>query len=219
MNIADIRKEFVRKFCANEFTPDKSGENTVEIIGASFIADEDFIFSKPNKEYIEAEIAWYDSGSLNVEDLFEIYGKEVAIWKAVSDEFGYINSNYGWCIDSGDNCCQFDNCLETLQKDIGSRRACMIYTRPSMQVDYNLAGRSDFMCTHAVNYLVRDGKLDAIVQMRSNDAVFGFLNDLAWQKEVQAQLAANLEDVTPGDIHWQVSSLHVYERHFRYIKE
>ena len=60
--------------------------------------------------------------------------------------------------------------------------------------------------------------------MRSNDAVFGYNNDLAWQTYVRDKLIDDLEIDTyirynPGPIYWNVGSLHVYERHFKFIKE
>ena len=83
-------------------------------------------------------------------------------------------------------------------------------------MDYNLNGMSDFMCTNAVQYLYRNGKLNAVVQMRSNDVVFGYKNDYAWQKFVLDKLAADLE-TDPGKIIWNAGSLHVYERHFKLV--
>jgi thymidylate synthase len=82
-----------------------------------------------------------------------------------------------------------------------------------MWLDYSKNGRSDFMCTNAVQYLIRDGKIHAIVQMRSNDAIFGFRNDLAWQKHILEGLCRDL-NIPVGNIHWQVGSLHVYARHY-----
>lgn len=89
----------------------------------------------------------------------------------------------------------------------------MIYNRPTMWRDYNAWGRSDFMCTNAVQYLIRNGQLDAVVQMRSNDLIFGYKGDRFWQKYVLERLAADL-GVPAGRIIWQVGSAHVYERHF-----
>jgi thymidylate synthase len=74
------------------------------------------------------------------------------------------------------------------------------------------------MCTNAVQYLYRDGKLNALVYMRSNDAVFGYKNDYAWQKYVLDQLCDAL-NISAGTIYWNVASLHVYERHFDLIKD
>jgi thymidylate synthase len=80
---------------------------------------------------------------------------------------------------------------------------------------------SDFMCTNAVQYLIRDGKLHALVYMRSNDAVFGYKNDYAWQKYVLQQLLNDLNNnwmnLEEGNIYWNVASMHVYERHFHLI--
>jgi thymidylate synthase len=112
---------------------------------------------------------------------------------------------------------QFESCVAELKKNPFSRRAIMIYTRPSMQYDYNKNGMSDFMCTNAVQYLIREDKIHAVVQMRSNDVVYGYKNDFAWQEYVLNELADRL-DIERGDIHWNVGSLHVYERHFDLVK-
>jgi thymidylate synthase len=182
----------------------------LEIRSASFVADEPAIFGKVNEDYVARELAWYESMSLNVND---IPGGPPAIWKQVADKEGYINSNYGWCIWSPMNGNQYDNVVAELKKNPDSRRAVMIYTRPSMWNKYNINGMSDFMCTNAVQYLNRYGKLFAVVQMRSNDVVFGYKNDYAWQSHVLDKLCAEL-GLMRGDIYWNAGSLHVYERHF-----
>lgn len=211
-----------------------AGSTTIEIINASFIADEDSIFGEVNWDYVQREEEWYNSMSLNVND---IPGGAPAIWKAVADKTtGEINSNYGWCIYSPDNVSpvieehrtpdgwmnQYKFALAELRQNPESRRAMMIYTRPSMWLDYNKGGRSDFMCTNAVQYVIRDGALHAIVQMRSNDAVFGYKNDRAWQQHVLEKLTSELnesrmEPLAVGNLYWNVGSLHVYERHYHLV--
>jgi thymidylate synthase len=187
----------------------------VEIQSASFIADEPFIFGAVNHDYVERELQWYKSMSLNVND---IPGGPPAIWKQVADSTGVINSNYGWCIFSSENQFQYNEVVRELKNNPESRRAVMIYTRPEMWTDYNFDGRSDFMCTNAVQYMIRANRLDVVVQMRSNDVVFGYRNDFAWQKHVQDMLADEL-GVKSGVIHWNVGSLHVYERHFEMVSK
>lgn len=237
----DIREEFKKLLSDKKFTSvnressmtDLVGGTTIEIINASFIADEDSIFGKVNQEYIQREEQWYNSQSLNVND---IPGGAPAIWKAVADKDGYINSNYGWCVYSYENTypmydkhylvtssqeditnsSQYTFALKELQKNPESRRAIMIYTRPSMWREYNLGGRSDFMCTNTVQYVIRNGALNAIVQMRSNDAVFGYKNDRAWQQHVLEKLANDL-NVAVGNLYWNVGSLHVYARHYNLV--
>lgn len=213
-NINMIREEF-KWLLANEFyVEDKSGVKLLEIVNASFIADEPSIFGKPNHSYIEREIEWYKSMSLNVND---IPGETPVVWKQVATPDGRINSNYGWCIWSRENGEQYNNVLHELRQKPTSRRATMIYTRPSMWVDYSRDGMSDFMCTNVVQYVIRDQALHAIVQMRSNDVFYGYRNDYAWNEYVLKMLSYDL-DVSPGIIYWNVGSLHVYERNFNLVK-
>jgi thymidylate synthase len=140
------------------------------------------------------------------------------IWQEISDKDGMIHSNYGYLIFSAENKHQYKRCREHLSLNPNTRRAVMIYTRPTMHTEYNLNGMSDFICTNAVQYLIRDNTLHAIVQMRSNDVVFGYRNDSAWQEYVLNKLANDL-GIPPGGITWQVGSLHVYERHFKHIED
>lgn len=208
--VIDVRDEFKRKLEAKEFVIDKTGVEMIEIIDANFVADENAIFGTPNEDYIAREIEWYESQSLNVND---IPGDTPAIWKQVATPDGFINSNYGWCIYSDANASQYKNAVEELRKNPFSRRASMIYTRPSMWYDYNKNGMSDFMCTHAVDMSVRDGALNYIVRMRSNDAWAGYRNDRAWHSHIHRQIADEL-DINVGSIYWSASSLHVYAKDF-----
>lgn len=213
-NVNMIREEF-KWLLANEFyVEDKSGVKLLEIVNASFVADEPSIFGKPNDSYIEREIEWYKSMSLNVND---IPGETPTVWKQVATPDGRINSNYGWCVWSRENGEQYNNVLRELKQKPTSRRATMIYTRPSMWVDYSRDGMSDFMCTNAVQYVIRDQSVHAIVQMRSNDVFYGYRNDYAWNEYVLKILSHDL-DVSPGIIYWNVGSLHVYERNFNLVK-
>lgn len=214
-NISDIRNAIALKYKLGDFVTDKSGVKTIEILGESFIADEEAIYGEVSKDYIRRELNWYLSQSLNVYDIEKPVPK---IWTQVCDKQGFINSNYGWAIFSEANGHQFDKCVSHINVDNNTRRASMIYTRPTMHKDYAKGGMSDFMCTHAVNYYVRDGLINAVVQMRSNDIVMGYKNDYAWQKYVLDMLAEKT-NLKPGNIIWNAGSLHIYERHFNLIEE
>mgnify|MGYP001329978537 FL=1 len=219
--VKDINSLFQAKLLNEMFVVDKTGVKTIEILNAAFEADEDFIVRPPNTEYITRELEWYESQSLDVND---IPGNTPAIWKAVSDKNDKINSNYGYLVHSEENYSQYLSVLAELSDNPESRRANMIYTRPSIQMDAFSNGMSDFICTNNVQYFIRDGKLITSVYMRSNDAVFGYNNDFAWQKHVRDSLIDDLETDTykrylPGPIYWNVGSLHVYERHFKFVEE
>lgn len=213
-NTSDARDALIDKYVREDFVIDKSGCKMVEVIGQSFVADETTIFGTLNFDYAHRELEWYLGMSLNIND---IPGEIPKIWKRVATPEGWINSNYGWCVFSAENFHQYNHAVNELRSNPYSRRASVIYTRPSMHEDYNRDGMSDFICTHAVDYHIRNGALYATVHMRSNDAVFGYKNDRFWQKFILEAMAANL-NVKAGDIYWCASSLHVYERHFHLIE-
>lgn len=212
---ADIRADIIEKYKNNDFVVDKTGVKLVELIGESFLVDDDWIIRKPNLDYVERELEWYRSMSLYVAD---IPGKTPKIWNDVADVNGKINSNYGWCIYSEENGSQYNHVLAELKKNPFSRRATMIYNRPSMHTDYCIDGMGDFICTYSNQFFIRNDKLISQYIIRSNDAIFGFCNDVHWSMFVHQQLADDLS-IEKGDLIWSASSLHVYERHFPLIEE
>ena len=218
-SVKDIRETFKNLYRNNEFIIDKSGAKTLEIIGDSYLADEDVIFGTLNTDYANRELEWYLSESLNVND---IPGGAPTIWKQVSSKDGLINSNYGWCIFSSDNNYQYQNVFSELKRHKDSRRALMIYTRPEMWKDYNKDGMSDFMCTSTVHVLIRNDTLIYIVNQRSCDAVYGYKNDMFWHRYVYNKLFDDLSKyyhLQKSPIIHQVGSLHVYERHFKFLED
>ena len=217
MNIADIRKHFIQELINENYTIDRNGSKTIELLGASFIANEEAIFGTPNRDYIETELEWYESESTNVNDIYDDYREAPAAWLMTANAHGEINSNYGHLIYGEKYYNQYDQVVEELTQNPDSRRASMIYTRPSIWIEYNENGKNDFICTNSVTYYIRDNALHCVVQMRSNDVIFGYRNDYAWQDYVLRHLANDLS-IDVGDIHWQVQNLHVYERHFGIVK-
>lgn len=213
MLVHNIRETFKRLLEEEKFVTDKTGTRVIEIVNASFIADEETIFGNINHDYVEREIEWYLSQSLNVND---IPGDTPKIWQQVATDDGRINSNYGWCVFSEENGNQYGNVLTELRRSPDSRRAIMIYTRPSMWTDYNKDGMSDFCCTNNVQYLIRNNSVHAVVNMRSNDSWAGYRNDFQWQKYVLGKLVIDLcnpaYDI--GNIYWNAGSLHVYSSQF-----
>lgn len=213
MNTNDVKTWFQAAYQRGE---ERNG--TIEYRGISFEADKPYILREPNQEYIDAEIRWYMSGNLDVDTLAQYYGKRVKIWDNVACEHGLINSNYGFLFLSMENYTQFNNVVDKLKRDKFSRQAVAIYNRPSMHNDSVYLGRADFVCTNAVQYFIVNDKLETVVQMRSNDAVFGYNNDYAWQRLTQEMVCAELDGIVPGKITWQVGSMHVYERHYNLLE-
>lgn len=224
--IEDIRNEFVELYLNDEYIVNKNitGSKTIEIINANFeIKPEDTAIFGSLNEYSHRELAWYLSESLSIKD---IPGECPKIWKqcASKDEEELINSNYGYLVFNEANCRQYKHALMELVNDPSSRRACHIYTRPSIWYEYNENGKADFICTFATQQFIRNNSLIYCVLMRSNDGVSGFKNDLFWARYVAKRMIEDLNLINPEFklnpepiIYWNANSLHIYERSFPLI--
>lgn len=215
----NVRQMFGELYKNEVFVIDKTRVKTLEIINAQFVANEHAIFGKINEDYLQKEIKWYES---QIQNIGAMEPPVPALWKSSAGKNGETNSNYGWAVFSPQNFNQFKCVAAELAKNPFSRRAIMIYTRPSMQADFCEDGKNDFMCTNNVQYLIRHGRLETIVSMRSNDAVFGYKCDRHWQILVRDRLYAELKKTYPdlkrGSIVWNAGSLHLYERHFYLVE-
>ena len=211
----EIKHEFINL----KYIDCKSEDGNYEILNASFVADEQTIFGKLDSNYIKRELEWYMSKSRYIKDM---KGKIPKIWKDIADKNGMINSNYGWCIFSEENYFQFQNAIIELINNKFSCRGSMIYIRPTMHNDAKRNGMNDFMCTYAVQLMIRNNKLHYFVYMRSNDAILGYKNDRFWHDSVLNTCLDQLEKVYPdlqkGNIYWNCASIHIYPRHFNLIK-
>ena len=223
-NAASIRQTFIRMVENAKML--KHDYEMVEMLNCTFEADEPAIFGTPNEDWHARELEWYLSQSLNVEDIPEPIP---TIWKEVAADDGTINSNYGWCIFSGANGDQYENCIRELVARKYSRQGTMIYTRPSMQWEATDQGRYDFICTNTVQLAIRptripgqwDGTYDYlhyIVNMRSSDAVLGYKGDYAWHsyvhKKALDELRGEYPELMMGKLIWNANSFHVYPRHY-----
>ena len=97
-------------------------------------------------------------------------GKLAKIWLDIQDDNGMCESNYG-CYLLGD---QWHWVVSELLNDRDSRRATIVINQPY----HKGKNKKDYPCTQYVHFFIRDNKLHLGVNMRSNDAVFGFCNDV-----------------------------------------
>ncbi|MFM7854125.1 MAG: thymidylate synthase, partial [Flammeovirgaceae bacterium] len=71
----------------------------------------------------------------------------------------------------------------------------------------------DTPCNDVLNFYVKDGKLELTVFARSIDLWFGFCNDFYTFSKLM-QLVTKETGYEIGSMHWFVTNLHVYERHW-----
>lgn len=105
---------------------------------------------------------------------------------------------------------QIDRTRATLLHDSSSRQAVMSLFDPA--TDF-LPSR-DIPCTNWLHFLLRDGRLDLHVAMRSNDIWWGLSGINAFEWSVLLEMMAHWLDAEVGQLHYFASSLHLYERHF-----
>jgi thymidylate synthase len=212
-NVNDIRQHFLG---LADVVPEN---DMLEIINASFIADEPSIFGTVNEEYCAKELVWYLSKSCNVNDIAEPVPQ---IWKTIANEKGEIFSNYGYLIFDNKNGNQYNQAINKLKFQHDTRQATMIYNRPSIHQEVKTSGIADFICTNTVQLFIRNNELIYIVNMRSNDVIYGYKNDKFWHDYIHNLALQDLREVYPnlkkGLMYWNANTLHIYPRHRHLVK-
>ena len=175
-----------------------------------YIRFTNFKARKLNLTYIKREFLWYLKGDKYDTSITE----HAALWKGLINKDGSINSNYGQYINK-----QFDHVISLLISDKDSRRASIMI----LTAEHLLSETFDLPCTYALNFRIRNNKLNMTVHMRSQDAIFGMGNDVPTFSFIQEMIYVTLRDTYPdlvmGNYYHFVDSLHVYEKHFQMIKE
>jgi thymidylate synthase len=155
------------------------------------------------QEYAEAEWQWYLSGDNNIEKLGELYGKIPEIWKRMADKEGFVNSNYGWQWQRGN---QLDEVIDLLKTNPRTRQAAIsIYDRKEGYMYDN-----DTPCTYAIQFTIQAQHLNMCVTMRSNDLWYGFCNDQYCFSKLQTKVADELGLLVGNYFHF-AHNLHLYD--------
>lgn len=219
-----VYKELYNDLQNENFVIDKSGVKLVEKISQRITFDPldlyiDFESRQSPRSYVKKEHKWYMSHELKIDQV-----KDIEIWNKVSDSTNQINSNYGYLVFSKGNFNQFEHAYQTLKKHKDSRQALIIYTRPSIHLEWNDLDSSDFICTLYHQFFIRNNKLICVTNQRSVDAVFGIFNDIPWFHFVYNRMLSRLQEtISPGlksgDHIYIANSFHVYERHFNLLEK
>lgn len=155
--------------------------------------------------YMMAELIWYFNGREDV----KFIGSFASLWNNISDDGLTSNSAYGACIKTRYGFDQVEKIIKLLKKDPESRRAVINLNVPNEFV----IETKDELCTIALQFLLRDGKLNCTGMMRSNDIWFGFPYDVIFFTELQKYIAARLKVKTGTYTHF-VTSMHLYDRDY-----
>lgn len=156
---------------------------------------------KDIKKYIFGELMWYLSGSNKVADI-ERYSK---MWRKLSDDGITNNSAYGYYIfnKQPNGISQWDWVKSKLREDAFTRQA-IIHIKPIQTYD-----SKDYVCTLTLSFYIREGKLNLIVNMRSNDLMFGTTYDVFMFTFLQELMAVEL-GIDVGTYSHFTNNLHYY---------
>lgn len=166
---------------------------------------------KGNYTFQIAEACWMLRGSNDLEEIAHYNN----VWRHFEDEDepGILNGAYGERLRHWNGeIDQFVEVYEKLKKDPFSRQATMTIWDPERDNDIHENGNysKDIPCTNYFNFQIRDGKLNMLTVMRSNDLHKGTLYDIPNFIIFQHILAGWL-DVEVGKYTHVAASLHIYE--------
>ena len=142
--------------------------------------------------------------------IIEYYSK---MYPNFSDDKVTVNGAYGDRIFGG-KFSQWEQVKNILSTDPDSRQAVISIYQPR---DLFISS-SDIPCTCVLQYFIRNGKLNAITYMRSNDIYLGLPYDIFSFTMLQEMLAVEL-NVELGTYTHMVGSLHIYEKNFNILDE
>ena len=187
--------------------------NTKAKFNISFTVDNplDKVISTPqrkfNQDYAEYEWHWYLKGDRNATEIAE----RAKIWKQMMvPGTTEVNSNYGYFWKLND---QLQRIVTELRFNPESRRAIIVHYDIHELDRY----KYDTPCNDMLNFYIKEGKLELTVFARSIDLVFGFCNDQYTFAKLMELIAYQLE-IPVGQMHWMVTNLHIYPRHYDMLK-
>lgn len=171
-----------------------------------------------NVAFALAEILWILRGRQDVEMLAR-YNKQITQFAEGWPTQLNFNAPYGYRMRAAHGYDQIEDCIRTLQHDPDSRQAVLTIWHPNDKGWYEdkIEGRYEWVLNftkdRACNVMalpkIRNGKLDWLQLIRSNDAILGVpYNWMQWH-HIQAYMAARLR-IEPGVMNYVADSLHLY---------
>lgn len=130
-----------------------------------------------------------------------LYSKK---WQKMLESNGKFSYTYGerWTK-------QLRKVINELKKHINTRQA--ILTTWDSNIDLERLGKRRIPCTVSSQFFIRDGYLDQIYYIRSNDAIWILPSDIYQMSMLQKYIAEKV-NVQVGQLLYQIGSLHIYKK-------
>jgi thymidylate synthase len=158
---------------------------------------------KFNQDYADFEWDWYVKGDRDASEISE----RAKIWKQMMiPGTTKVNSNYGYFWNYNN---QLNKVIDELNRNKDTRRAIIVHYILHEIDQY----KYDTPCNDVLNFYIKDGKLELTVFARSIDLWFGFCNDQYTFAKLM-ELVSEKTGYPVGQMHWFITNLHVYSRHW-----
>lgn len=153
--------------------------------------------------FMAAEAAWI----LSADNRVETIGRYAKAIRQFSDDGVFFFGAYGPPIRD-----QIAHIIQSLVDDEDSRQAVLTIWRQ------NPRKSKDIPCTISAQFMIRDGKLDCFMNMRSSDAWLGvpydWFNFTCLATYVLLHLRSRGKVYELGNLHFYAASQHLYETNF-----
>lgn len=189
------------------------GSRVRELVGRSFVIEHPLerCITVPhrlnNLAASAVETMWVLAGRNDISGLLPYLPRA----RKFSDDGATWRGGYGPRLRDWNGVDQVDEVRRLLVGDPTSRRGVISLFDPALDHRPGL----DVPCNNWIHFIRRDGVLDLLIAVRSNDIMWGFSGINAFEWSVLHEMMAVWTDSEVGRQHWFVSSLHLYDRHYR----
>lgn len=191
----------------------ESVDNTIEITNLTMVLTNPaarMVFSrarKVNYEFAMKLAIWIINGDSDAEYLLGINPNAASYLNNTSDK--EFDTAYGPRFLR-----QVNKIVAELERNIYSRRCVIQILNENDQSLLGTDTKTEYPCTNSLTFLIRDGKLDMYVDMRSNNMVTTVVYDVFVFTLIQELMLAKLK--LPGDLELgtythRITSAHIYE--------
>lgn len=176
-------------------------------------------FARPiNVAFALAEVLWILTGRNDVK-MLSYYNSQI---RNYSDDGKTFNAAYGYRLRHSFGHDQIEDVIATLSKDHDSRQATLVLSHPTYDKGWiaplnRLLVTKDRACNIVSHLLIRNGKLDWLQVVRSNDAIWGTPYNWMQFTHLMEYIAGGI-GVEMGRYFHIADSFHIYEQHWEEAK-
>lgn len=158
---------------------------------------------------------WYKTGDRTDRSILKYFDEYM---HCVDENHKVFNSNYGFYAYTQGG---LNRCIEYLKKNIDTRQACFCINNNNAMSEDSI----DKLCTNTIQFMIREYKLEMIVQMRSSNFLTllpydAFMFAVFYQHVFSALRNSKWYELLKlGDIHLQIASLHFYDADIKKFKQ